>query len=263
MVLALEQFLKVLGRINNTPSKVRMQDAALPDWVMGIADAVIQFYRALPKDPGTGRPLPPETYNASFAAGIASEYHKDQKAPERFLKNWLGIHETDPERLADLLQALLEELRRQWEKPFDDPELWVLDGKRCLAYLRSVVPQEATRIKDRREMADKEWGLRRKWVKNLPPDPCEFVPEAHGKTEDDPAQELAEFQLQENAQLMLRQLEDILPERQYQAILLKAEELTDEEVATRMGITIGAVKQHLHRARNNPELKKVAGSWVY
>lgn len=251
------QRLERPGNIDNLSSNGYEQSADPPDWVMAIFDGLIQLYRDWPKHPGTGRPLPPETYNASFAACLASEYHKDQKAPEQFLKNWLGIHETDPEYLAALVQALLEELGRQWDKPFDDPELWVLDHGRCLAYLRKVVPAQARRIRSRREIEDKPWGPRHQWVSNLPKQ-CEFTPGLHGEENSEAsAEDLLQFQTRE---LELReQIRDALPERQYQVLILLAEGFDYEEIGRRLGISPDTARVHKLRASRNPELRRIAG----
>lgn len=253
----LEKLLETLSKIDSTSPKDSKQDAPPPDWLRGIADAIIQLYREWPKHPGTGRPLPPETYNASFAAGLVSDYHKDQKAPERFLRDWLGIHETDPERLADHVQALVEELRRQWRKPFDDPEVWVLDSDRCVAYLRKTVPIEADRIRRRREMEDKPWGGRRRYVQNLP-EQCAFTPDIHDKKNSEAgAEDLLEFQARE---LELReQIRGALPERQYQVLMLLAEGLDYEEIGRKLGISPGTARGHKLRASRNPELRRIAG----
>jgi RNA polymerase sigma factor (sigma-70 family) len=253
----LKQFFETSGKIDNASPEYRQQDTSPPDWAVAIVDAVIQLYREWSKHPGSGRPLPPETYNASFAAGLASDYHKNQKAPERFLKTWLDIHETDPERLADLVQALLEELRRQWAKPFDDPELWVLDSERCLAYLRKVVPREATRIRSRREMEDKPWGRRQQRVENIP-EQCEFVPDIHDKENSEAsAEDLLEFQTRELE--LHEQIKDALPERQHQVFLLLAEGLDYEEIGRRLGISPSTARVHRLHASKNPELRRIAG----
>jgi RNA polymerase sigma factor (sigma-70 family) len=252
-----KQFLEAIDKIDNAPPEDREQDASLPDWVMAIFDGLIQLYHEWPKHPGTVRLLPPETYNASFAACLASDYKKDQKAPERFLKNWLDIHETNPERLADLVQALWEELRRQWPKPFDDPDLWVLDSERCVAYLRKTVPTEAKRIRSRREIEDKPWGLRQQRVENLP-EQCEFTPDIHEKDNSEAsAEDLLEFQTRELD--LHEQIKDALPERQYQVLLFLTEGLDYEEIGQRLGISPSTARVHRLHASKNPELRRIAG----
>lgn len=251
-MVGLKQILETLSKIDNAS-----KNASPPDWLIAILEGAIQLYRDLPKHRGTGRPLPPETYNASFAAGLASDYHKDQKAPERFLRDWLDIHETDPERLADLVQALVEELRRQWQKPFDDPEVWVLDSDRCVAYLRKTVPIEAERIRRRREIEDEPWGGRRRYVKNLP-EQCELTPGVHGEENSEAsAEDLLEFQTRELE--LHEQIKDVLPERQYQVFMLLVEGLDYEEIGQRLGISPDTARGHKLRASRNPELRRIAG----
>jgi RNA polymerase sigma factor (sigma-70 family) len=255
----LNQFLETLGKANNTHQKEGTQDVSPPVWVKDSSDAVIQIYRAWPKHPGTGKPLPFEKCSPGAAATHAVETHYlDPNSPERFLKEWLGLTEIIPEHI----EALCEVVKRGLKKPITDPKQWIINPVRAKRYLRRAVCKEAQRIKARREIEDKPedkpWGLRRQWVEDLP-EQCEFKPEVHSTTEGAPTQELVMFQQQEKAQVMQRRFKEILPERQYQAIELKARGLTYEQIASEMGITAGAAKQHIYRARNNPTLKRIAG----
>ena len=74
---------------------------------------------------------------------------------------------------------------------------------------------------------------------------------------DEQAQtELLAFADAEAARARDAEIRSILPERQYQILMLLAEERKQAEIAEELGIGISTVKTHAGRLRNNPDLRK-------
>lgn len=74
---------------------------------------------------------------------------------------------------------------------------------------------------------------------------------------DEQAQtELLAFADAEAARARDAEIRSILPERQYQILMLLAEERKQVEIAEELGIGISTVKTHAGRLRNNPDLRK-------
>jgi len=71
---------------------------------------------------------------------------------------------------------------------------------------------------------------------------------------------MAEFMKQERAKSLPRQLQVMLPERQYQVLLCLAEGMIYEEIAYRLGIGVSTVKTHVRSLRQKHELKALLSS---
>jgi hypothetical protein len=71
--------------------------------------------------------------------------------------------------------------------------------------------------------------------------------------------ELAEFELREDERVLFEQLRGVLPEQQYWFCWYRAQGLTIEEIAARMGVAPGTVKAHAHFLRRNPSFLEVLG----
>lgn len=177
-----------------------------------------------------------------------------------FLKDLVPSWRSDSEERRSFLRgALSKELDKGFSRPGDNPPpWWGDDSTNPKGYLYEAVKSEAERMQRDQEVGDKPWG-RQHLKDEKPPDQCEFIPGMHDRTDEDPAKELEMFQQLENSRAALRRFREILPERQYQAVTLRASGLTHNQIAAEMNVTPGAVKQQLFRASNNPALRKAVG----
>ena len=66
---------------------------------------------------------------------------------------------------------------------------------------------------------------------------------------------MAEFMKQERERSLPRQLQAMLPERQYQVFLCLAEGMPYKEIACRLGIGVSTVKTHVRYLRQKMDLK--------
>jgi hypothetical protein len=71
-------------------------------------------------------------------------------------------------------------------------------------------------------------------------------------TSDVPELAFVEFELREDERALYEQLQSVLPERQYLVCWYRAQDLTYEEIAARMGVAPGTVKAHAYFLRQNP-----------
>jgi DNA-binding CsgD family transcriptional regulator len=71
---------------------------------------------------------------------------------------------------------------------------------------------------------------------------------------------MAEFMKQERVRSLSRQLQAMLPERQYQVLLCLAEGMIYKEIAYRLGIGVSTVKTHVRYLRQKPDLKALLAS---
>jgi hypothetical protein len=78
-------------------------------------------------------------------------------------------------------------------------------------------------------------------------------------TSDLPELEFVEFELREDERTLYEQLRGVLPEQQYWFCWYRAQGLTYEEIAARMGIALGTVKAHAYFLRRNPSFLEVLG----
>jgi DNA-directed RNA polymerase specialized sigma24 family protein len=230
--------------------------------------AIAEIILAWPRDK-YGRPLEPEEFHPGFAAMRAVE--RADKRPQEldnYLERWLDIDNPSD----DHRRALWLIVSREAERPVSKSTGWILDATRTQRYLGTAVRKLAWRIERDRDVEDKPWGLKRLHVKQLP-EQCEFVPELHSGWEDDPAEDvgltnaevfamLSEFQREELERRRLKELEDALPERQYQVLALRAEGYTHKAIGKELGITDGASKSHLAKARKNPDVQRWAEGWM-
>jgi hypothetical protein len=78
-------------------------------------------------------------------------------------------------------------------------------------------------------------------------------------TSDVPELEFVEFELREDERALYEQLRGVLPEQQYWFCWYRAQDLTYEEIAARMGVAPGTVKSHAYFLRRNPSFLEVLG----
>jgi len=78
-------------------------------------------------------------------------------------------------------------------------------------------------------------------------------------TSDVPELEFMEFELREDERALYEQLRGVLPEQQYWFCWHRAQGLTYEEIAARMGVASGTIKGHAYYLRRNPRFLEVLG----
>jgi hypothetical protein len=69
--------------------------------------------------------------------------------------------------------------------------------------------------------------------------------------------EIANFIEAEREKAREAEMRDVLPERQYQVLMLLAESYKQREIAEQLGIGLPAVKTHAWRLRRNPNLLRI------
>lgn len=245
-----------------------------------------------PRD-DNGRPLELGEFNYGFAAAAAVEKAPgDPKALDRFLlegatgeRGWLrlhlGLHAKTQDQLHRWRLVLWESVTEQLEAPFSESGGWFFDSERCREKLRVELLSQYGRARDTWEdrlIADEPWespklrAVRQKKKGNLPKRQ-EFDPDQHGGTEEDPAESiglthadvlelLTQFQKEELDRHYLKQLESVLPERQYQVLARRVDGWTYKKIGRELGITVGAAKSHMARVRQNLATRKLAEGWM-
>ncbi len=190
----------------------------------GIETALYVLRTGLPRDP-YGNPVPP--HNAGLYVLARGAYRGDWEAEAQFL-NEIGA---DGALDSDLY---LEKLLRPTFEP-DRLDLRVSWEQRDPRAARRWLKKRLGEIK--RGDGDKTRLL---------------LPYEAG---DEQAQtELLAFADAEAARARDTEIRSILPERQYQVLMLMAEERKQAEIAEELGIGISTVKTHAGRLRNNPDL---------
>lgn len=202
-----------------------------------------EFY---PRD-SEGRPIPPWNLRLYFLAWAAYRLD-DYEDMARFL-NAIGADDSPDNVLfvRDLLAPAFDPKR-----PDRRTAWWLLD------------PDEARRALRKRLTSlrsDGGVGRRDGEVSYLedpedgenPNDPYFYVVKRAPRTV---SAEKAFF-ARELPALLLQELAQVLPERQYEVVVLAMQGLKYERIAREMGITEGAVKAHMHKVRNNPLVAEV------
>jgi hypothetical protein len=78
-------------------------------------------------------------------------------------------------------------------------------------------------------------------------------------TSDAPELEFVEFERREDERALYERLWGVLPEQQYWFLSYRAQGLTYQEIAARMGIAPGTVKKYAYLLKRNPSFLKVLG----
>jgi DNA-directed RNA polymerase specialized sigma24 family protein len=233
-----------------------------------------EIYRAWPKHPGSGRYLRLEELSPWYAASEAVDqqvYRKKPRVLEAFLKDWVRLKKVERYEI----EALWELVRKKNAEPID-PALW--DADKALAYLREEVPKRAYKIRKARRLEDKARGLYRVPFRKLFPEyyrPTYFGdpqlwaskrkpgikgPPAHN-SEDVSGEGHQIFEGEEDRANFLKAARRFLPRRRHEILRLRLQGLSDEEIASELGIARSTVRVHRWAARQDPALKALVRRW--
>jgi hypothetical protein len=129
------------------------------------AYAVGGLWRDWPKDPKTGALLPLEKCSPGAAALHAAREYEEFGNPnlfEKFAEEHLGLHTRKiwrPQRYGgdyhdgfEFTEALMVELVRVANNPWEESADWLTDPEKCRKYLRKVAFRERKRIRREREI---------------------------------------------------------------------------------------------------------------
>lgn len=228
----------------------RRLEELIADWrrpVEGfLKQAARRTWELYPRD-SEGRPIPPWNLRLYFLAWAAYRLD-DYGALARFLDE-IGADESPDNVLfvRDLLAPTFEPKR-----PDRRTAWWLLDPSEARRALRKRL--ESIRSDGGVGHRDGEISyLEDPEDDESPNDPYFYVVK---RTPREISAERAFFD-HELPALLLEELAAVLPPRQHEVVSLALRGWKQERIAHEMGITVGAVKAHMHKVRNNPGVSEI------
>lgn len=211
-----------------------------------LKQAARRAWELYPRD-SEGRPIPPWNLRLYFLAWAAYRLD-DYAALARFL------NEIDADKSPDNVLFVRDLLAPTFDpkRPDRRTDWWLLDPGEARRALRKRL--KSIRSDGGVERRDGEISyLEDPEDDENPNDPYFYV----AKRAPRAISAEGAFFDHELAALLLQELAAVLPPRQHEVVSLASRGWPYERIARHMGITVGAVKSHMHKVRNNPLVAEV------